>query len=264
MTLQETLVMAYLQKQWLKYPIQHTKLNIFWHHVLYNHWRNVISNNLLPRLSKSFKWTNDEQQVFYNELYRLFYEAHPDGPGVPAVETKTPPVPPFPLFFVPQPQQQQQPHHNLLFLYSCLARYLNRYHGTSILLRGNVVNQQEFRQHISTRSWFVRLPTSPTQYYRIYLPGSFTPPPSPLVYEVETSGYDKVVIPAVTNQDRFGWSRFLFQFMIACKFAITLWGNKPVDIDQFYDDVAFDNKLSTFKFVLGHSNDLWWLTVYCK
>lgn len=280
LSLQEALSVAILQKQWLKHPLTSSQqLNPFWQILFQNHWRNVIANNLVVRLTKSFHWSDEIQKKMYDELYRLFYEAHPDGPGVSAVDVKTTLVPLVPLFFVPQLEENpsgsgtEEPRHDLLFLYALIAYYFNKYGGTSIIVQGNVLNVKEFRQHHSTKTWFARLPSTPSQHYRIdfleELEEQRDGQPNRTIHGahvVETSGYEKVVMPAETNQDRFAFARFLFRFMMVCNFKITIYGGvKEGEIYGLSDDVQLDTKKTQkYKFVLGNSHELWWMNIHCR
>lgn len=282
LSIQESLTIAYAQKQWLKRPGHETldlsqkqiyQLNPFWQQLLKYQWRNVIANNLIVRLAKTFKWSDDALQKMYDELYRLFYEVHPDGPGVSAVEVKGPPVPLVPLFFVPQLDEKEQPRHDLLFMYSLLAYYVNNYNGESIVIQGNVLNVKEFRQHHSLQSWFAQLPSSSTQHYRIYfepeLIEQHDDQPNQIVqgaYVVETSGFQRTIFRAETNQDRFAFARFLFRFMTVCNFKITLYGGlKEGEIYGLSDDVQLDSKKTQkYKLVLGNSHGIWWMNIHCR
>lgn len=285
LSLQEALTIAYAQKQWLKHPLTSSQqLNAFWQILFQYQWRNMIANNLVVRLAKSFHWSDEIQRKMYDELYRLFYEAHPDGPGVSAVDIKTPPVPLVPLLFVPQLEPSEQPRHELLFMYSTIAYYINKYGGNSIIVQGNVLNVKEFRQHHSTRTWFARLPSSPSQHYRIYLEPELIEQrdqqPNRTIHGahvVETSGYDKIVLPAETNQDRFAFARFLFRFMMVCHFKITLYGSlkdeRSERVEQrettghiypLSDDIQLDSKKThRYKLVLGNSHEMWWMNIHC-
>ncbi len=296
LSLQDSLALALTnQKQWIQYPTFVSeswtrplsidgveKLNSFWHLLLKHQWRNVIGNNIVVRLAKLFKWNDSQLNLFYGELYQRFFEVHPDGPGVSAVETsdaKHRSVPPVPLLFVPQLEESKKPPHELLFLYSVVAYYLNNYNGESILLEGKAVYDKEFREHHATKSWFARLPSSHS--YRIYLPEegvAETKDGENFIdlsehYTITTSGYERIHIPALTTQDRFTFARFLFHFITVCNFTITLYGNTqrqtsdgiPFDIDTFYKEVADDaKKTSKYRFLLKHSGSLWWLTIRCS
>ena len=58
LSIQEALSIAFAQKQWLKYPITTSQqLNPFWQLLLKYQWRNVIGNNLVQRLLKTFRWS---------------------------------------------------------------------------------------------------------------------------------------------------------------------------------------------------------------
>jgi hypothetical protein len=276
LSLQEALAVALTnQKQWIFNPTFVSidgveKLNSFWHLLIRYQWRNVIANNIIVRLAKLFKWNDSQLHLFYGELYQRFYEAHPDGPGQSAVDVKSPLVPPVPLLMVPQLEEKQSPPHELLFVYSCLAYYMNNYNGESINLSGKAISEKEFREHHATKSWFARLPSS--QMYHLDLPVEegveFYDH-----YRIVTSAYEKVHIPGITTQDRFTFARFLFHFISVCNFTITLYGNTqrqtsrgiPFDIDNFYKEVADDaKKTSKYRFVLNHSGSLWWMTIRCS
>ena len=226
----------------LKSPLQDIKLNWFWTLILKHHWKDIILQNCIALCQRRFRWSTQEYQAVYGELYRLFYIEQPDGPGQSAVSNvQGPPVSRLPLWYVPQPPASNErfPDAELLFVYSNMAKMFQQ------TLESNPRIVVHSNQILETKHpWGNRLPKSTAYAVGFWQKDA---------YAVEAN-FGLVAFSADTNQKRFDFVRFLLDFLQQghCSLSFRVYGSLPWmdvrDLSRMSTKYAFVNQ-SAHKFV---------------
>lgn len=193
------------------------QLTPFWSALLTRHWTTCIATNSLPVLIRTQRWSPKVVELVYGELYRHFAFLNPNGPGLSAIQDlKESRVDIVPSLYVPTPCATILLHTELLFVYRCIAHYLNKYSGTDIQMAGVMVppNAQNIQ---SWSTWWEPFGTG-FQKFQILLPN-----PHSNGFVVENQAYVKRTFPSDTAYDRFRLAQFIMNYLVLAEFCDQPW-----------------------------------------